>query len=119
MDKVFYVYILASSRNGTLYIGVTSQVVQRVWQHKQGLAEGFTKQYGLKTLVWYEQHDTAESAITREKQIKKWERKWKIGLIETENPYWKKMLAESGLPIISADTMEEAAKKVVAAAAGK
>ena len=85
---MFYVYILASSRNGTLYIGVTSQVVQRVWQHKQGLAEGFTKQYGLKTLVWYEQHDTAESAITREKQIKKWERKWKIGLIETENPYW-------------------------------
>jgi len=88
VDKVFYVYILASSRNGTLYIGVTSQVVQRVWQHKQGLAEGFTKQYGLKTLVWYEQHDTAESAITREKQIKKWERKWKVGLIETENPYW-------------------------------
>jgi len=88
VDKVFYVYILASSRNGTLYIGVTSQLVQRVWQHKQGLAEGFTKQYGLKTLVWYEQHDTAESAITREKQIKKWERKWKIGLIETENPYW-------------------------------
>ncbi len=85
---MFYVYILASSRNGTLYIGVTSQVVQRVWQHKQGLAEGFTKQYGLKTLVWYEQHDTAESAITREKQIKKWERKWKVGLIETENPYW-------------------------------
>jgi len=88
VDKVFYVYILASSRNGTLYIGVTSQLVQRVWQHKQGLAEGFTKQYGLKTLVWYEQHDTAESAITREKQIKKWERKWKVGLIETENPYW-------------------------------
>ncbi len=85
---MFYVYILASSRNGTLYIGVTSQLVQRVWQHKQGLAEGFTKQYGLKTLVWYEQHDTAESAITREKQIKKWERKWKVGLIETENPYW-------------------------------
>ena len=88
VDKAFYVYILASGRNGTLYIGVTSQLVQRVWQHKQGLAEGFTKQYGLKTLVWYEQHDTAESAITREKQIKKWERKWKIGLIETENPYW-------------------------------
>ena len=88
MDKAFYVYILASGRNGTLYIGVTSQLVQRVWQHKQGLAEGFTKQYGLKTLVWYEQHDTAESAITREKQIKKWERKWKVGLIETENPYW-------------------------------
>ncbi len=88
MDKLFYVYILASRRNGTLYVGVTSQLVQRVWQHKEGLADGFTKQYGLKTLVWYEQHDTAESAITREKQIKKWERKWKVGLIETENPYW-------------------------------
>ena len=88
MDKLFYVYILASRRNGTLYVGVTSQLVQRVWQHKEGLADGFTKQYGLKTLVWYEQHDTAESAITREKQIKKWERTWKVGLIETENPYW-------------------------------
>jgi putative endonuclease len=88
VDKLFYVYILASRRNGTLYVGVTSQLVQRVWQHKEGLADGFTKQYGLKTLVWYEQHDTAESAITREKQIKKWERKWKVGLIETENPYW-------------------------------
>jgi len=88
VDKAFYVYILASGRNGTLYIGVTSQLAQRVWQHKQGLAEGFTKQYGLKTLVWYEQHDTAESAITREKQIKKWERKWKVGLIEAVNPYW-------------------------------
>ena len=88
MDTLFYVYILASCRNGTLYVGVTSQLVQRVWQHKEGLADGFTKQYGLKTLVWYEQHDTAESAITREKQIKKWERKWKVGLIEAENPYW-------------------------------
>jgi putative endonuclease len=88
VDKTFYVYILASRRNGTLYIGVTSQLVQRVWQHKEGLADGFTKRYGLKTLVWYEQHDTAESAIGREKQIKKWERAWKVELIETENPYW-------------------------------
>ena len=88
MDKTFYVYILASRRNGTLYIGVTSQLVQRVWQHKEGLADGFTRRYGLKTLVWYEQHDTAESAIGREKQIKKWERAWKVELIETENPYW-------------------------------
>ena len=88
MDKAFYVYILASCRNGTLYVGVTSQLAQRVWQHKEGLADGFTKQYGLKTLVWYEQHDTAESAITREKQIKKWNRKWKQELIERNNPYW-------------------------------
>jgi len=88
VDKLFYVYILASGRNGTLYIGVTSQLAQRIWQHKEGLADGFTKKYGLKTLVWYEQHDTAESAITREKQLKKWERNWKVGLVEEENPYW-------------------------------
>ena len=88
MDRTFYVYILASRRNGTLYIGVTSQLAQRVWQHKEGLVDGFTKRYGLKTLVWYEQHETAESAIAREKQIKKWERAWKVELIEAANPYW-------------------------------
>jgi putative endonuclease len=88
VDKTFCVYILSSRRNGTLYIGVTSQLAQRVWQHKEGLADGFTRQYGAKTLVWYEQHDTVESAITREKQFKKWKRKWKVELIEAANPYW-------------------------------
>lgn len=82
------VYMLASQRNGTLYVGVTSNLVQRVWQHKEGLAEGFTKKYGVKLLVWYEQHETMESAIMREKAIKEWQRVWKIKLIEQANPAW-------------------------------
>jgi putative endonuclease len=94
VDKAFYVYILASRRNGTLYVGVTSELAQRVWQHKEGLAEGFTKRYGPKVLVWYEQHETAESAITREKQIKKWYRAWKTELIEARNPYWNDLYRE-------------------------
>ena len=72
------VYILASQRNGTLYIGVTSNLVQRVYQHREILADGFSKQYGVKMLVWFEQHDTMESAIAREKAMKKWHRQWKI-----------------------------------------
>lgn len=82
------VYILASKRNGTLYIGVTSDLVKRVWQHKNDLAEGFTKKYGVHTLVHYELHDTMAAAILREKQMKKWNRAWKIELIEKENPAW-------------------------------
>ena len=79
----------ASRRNGTLYIGVTSNLVQRVWNHKQGLAEGFTSKYSVKMLVYFEPHETAESAITREKQLKKWERAWKMRLIEEGNPEWR------------------------------
>ncbi|OAI00421.1 hypothetical protein A1353_01630 [Methylomonas methanica] len=82
------VYLLASKKNGTLYIGVTSNLVQRIWQHREGLAEGFTKKYNVKTLVWYEQHATMESAITREKALKKWNRAWKLDLIEKTNPQW-------------------------------
>jgi len=89
MQKQFYVYILASKRNGTLYTGVTSNLVQRVWQHKNNLNEGFTQKYDVKMLVYYEAHDDAENAITREKQIKKWRRNWKIRLIEESNPHWK------------------------------
>ena len=88
MEKQFYVYILASKRNGTLYTGVTSDLIKRVWQHKRHLVEGFTKKYRVKKLVYYEVHDNAESAITREKQIKKWRRKWKLRLIEEKNPQW-------------------------------
>ena len=88
MTKNFCVYILASGRNGTLYVGVTSHLVKRVWQHKEGLVAGFTKEYAVKTLVWFEQHASASAAITREKQIKKWNRAWKIRLIEEMNPYW-------------------------------
>jgi putative endonuclease len=89
VGKQFCVYILASQRNGTLYIGVTSNLIQRIWQHKQGVTDGFTKRYGVKHLVHFEVHDTSESAITREKQIKKWERAWKLRLIEENNPEWK------------------------------
>jgi putative endonuclease len=88
VEKHFYVYMLASDRNGTIYVGVTSQLLQRVWQHKEKFVDGFTKQYGVDKLVWYERHETAESAITREKRIKKWNRDWKIRLIEEANPYW-------------------------------
>ena len=84
-----YVYILASQRNGMLYIGVTSDLPRRVWEHKEGLVEGFTKKYNVKMLVWYEQHDTMESAIQREKHIKKWNRSWKLKFIEEANPDWQ------------------------------
>lgn len=82
------VYIMASKRNGTLYIGVTSELVARAWQHREHLVEGFTKKYSVNQLVWYELHPTMDSAITREKQLKKWNRQWKLELIEKENPYW-------------------------------
>lgn len=85
----FYVYILSSKQNGTLYTGVTSDLVKRIYEHKNNLADGFTKKYNIHQLVWYEIHETAETAITREKQIKKWQRKWKLELIERNNPQWK------------------------------
>jgi putative endonuclease len=89
MNKQPCVYILASKKNGTLYIGVTSNLVQRVWQHKNGQAPGFTEKYNVHMLVYYEQHENMMSAITREKQIKKWNRAWKIGMIERANPQWE------------------------------
>ena len=82
------VYILASKRNGTLYIGVTSDLIRRVWQHKNDMAEGFTKRYGVHMLVWYESHESMESAITHEKRLKNWPRAWKIRVIEERNPEW-------------------------------
>ena len=88
------VYILASERNGTLYIGVTSDLIQRAWQHKEGLAEGFTKKYAVKMLVWFEQHETMESAIRKEKAMKKWLRKWKLKTIEQTNPDWNDLWSE-------------------------
>ena len=83
------VYILASKRNGTLYVGVTSDLLKRAWTHKNDLIEGFTKKYGVHLLVYYELCDDIVSAITREKQIKKWNRAWKLELIEAQNPDWK------------------------------
>ena len=82
------VYLLASHKNGTLYTGVTSNLVQRIWQHKNDQTDGFTKRYGLHLLVWYEMHDAMESAIAREKAIKEWKRAWKLELIEATNPQW-------------------------------
>ena len=86
--KNFYVYILCSKRNGTLYIGITSDLIKRLYEHKNDLVNGFTKKYNVHNLVWYEIHESAESAITREKQIKKWKRAWKIKMIEQSNPEW-------------------------------
>ena len=83
------VYMLASRRNGTLYVGVTSNLTKRVWEHKNDLVEGFTKRYGVHLLVWYEQHESISAAIQREKAIKEWQRKWKLELIEKENPTWQ------------------------------
>ena len=82
------VYILTNQRNGTLYIGVTSDLIKRVWEHQSDVVEGFTKQYQVHTLVWYEVHESMESAIVCEKQLKEWKRQWKLELIEKSNPYW-------------------------------
>ncbi len=87
--KYFWIYILASQRNGTLYIGSTDDLGKRVWEHREEILKGFTAEYGVKRLVWYEAHETREGAFTRERQMKKWKRAWKIELIEKENPGWE------------------------------
>ena len=83
-----FVYLLASQPHGTLYVGKTTELLRRVWQHKTGAASGFTKKYGVDRLVWFESHATIESAFLREKRIKAWKRAWKIQLIEQDNPDW-------------------------------
>jgi putative endonuclease len=90
------VYLLASRRNGTLYTGVTSNLFARIQQHRDGIVRGFTRKYGIKQLVWFEQHPTMESAITREKRIKKWNRAWKLELIEAGNPEWRDLAEDFG-----------------------
>ena len=89
MEKQPAVYVLASKRNGTLYIGVTSDLTKRVWEHKNDLVEGFTKRYSVHRLIWYELHNSMESAIKREKSMKEWKRAWKLELIESANPDWE------------------------------
>jgi putative endonuclease len=84
----FYVYILASKRNGTLYVGMTDDLPKRMWLHRNEILPGFTKEYGVKMLVWYEPHESRESALLRERRLKKWNRKWKLELIESSNPTW-------------------------------
>jgi putative endonuclease len=90
----FFVYILASRRNGTLYVGMTDNLVRRLWEHRTGLIPGFTKKYGVKMLVWYELHGTRENAFQRERQLKKWNRTWKLRLIEEMNPHWRDLADE-------------------------
>ena len=87
--KHFFVYILASKRNGTLYTGSTDDLAKRVWEHKEKITKGFTSDYGVDRLVWHEAHDTREAAFTRERQIKEWKRAWKLELIEAFNPEWR------------------------------
>lgn len=86
---MYYVYILASRKHGTLYIGITRDLVRRVYQHKNDLVRGFTSRYGAHRLVWFEAYDDPTNAITREKELKKWRRDWKINLIERGNPNWE------------------------------
>jgi putative endonuclease len=94
MAKEPCVYIMASKRNGTLYLGVTSDLPKRVWEHKNQVVPGFTGDHKIHTLVWYEPHERMESAIVREKQVKRWHRKWKLQLIEKKNPYWMDLTNE-------------------------
>ena len=89
MNKQPVVYILASKRNGTLYIGVTSELVKRIWEHKNNMVAGFTKRYSVHQLAWYELHESMESAILREKRLKGWKRSWKLNLIESTNKDWQ------------------------------
>ncbi len=95
-DSIPTVYLLASRRNGTLYVGVTSDLMARLWQHRTGAVAGFTRDYDVKRLVWFEQHATMDSAITREKRIKKWNRAWKLELIEADNAEWRDLAQDLG-----------------------
>jgi len=92
--KQYYVYILASKKNGVLYIGVTGDLIKRIWQHKNSLAESFTKRYFIHRLVYFENTTDVESAIKREKQLKKWNRDWKVQLIEKDNPNWEDLYSQ-------------------------
>ena len=96
--RTYWVYILASRRNGTLYIGVTNDLLRRVWQHREGTVPGFTKKYRVKHLVYFEQFADIHAAIHRETRLKKWNRKWKLDLIESQNPEWKDLYDEMIAP---------------------
>ena len=98
MEKRFYVYILASKPHGAIYVGVTNDLVRRVWEHKQGAVEGYTRKYWIKRLVHFEEYPTAESAIAREKRMKRWRRTWKDELIEAGNPEWRDLYDDIARP---------------------
>ncbi|KKR71052.1 MAG: Endonuclease [Microgenomates group bacterium GW2011_GWC1_41_8] len=91
---VYYVYILASKKNGTLYVGITNNLLRRIWEHKQEYVQGFTKRYRIHMLVYYEEYSVIHDALNREKQLKWWNRKWKIELIESKNAQWKDLYNE-------------------------
>jgi putative endonuclease len=95
MDERFYVYVMANKRNGTIYIGVTNNLARRVYEHREGLVEGFTSRYGLKVLVYYEVFDSISLAIQRETSLKRWPRRWKLALIEKVNPLWTDLAEEA------------------------
>jgi putative endonuclease len=99
-DKIYFVYILASKRNGTLYIGVTNDLVRRIYEHKEKMIKGFTQKYNVSMLVYYEEHGNIYNAIQREKQMKKWNRAWKIDLIEKYNPKWKDLYNEGDIILL-------------------
>jgi putative endonuclease len=98
MEKRFYIYILANRPRGSIYIGMTNDLVRRVWQHKEGQANGFTKRYWIKRLVYFEAHATAENAIEREKRLKRWRRAWKDDLVECANPMWRDLYDDIAQP---------------------
>lgn len=115
IERNFYVYILASRRNGTLYTGVTNDLVRRVAEHRSGEVEGFTRKYGVKTLVWFESHSDVGAAILREKRIKQWNRAWKVAMIEVGNLDWRDLAEEWLGPVVS---IASASAPVIPAQAG-
>jgi putative endonuclease len=94
MARTYYVYILASGRHGTLYVGVTNDLIRRAYEHKEGFVDGFTRKYGVYSLVYFESVGDIEQAILREKRLKRWRRDWKVKLIETDNPEWRDLYPE-------------------------
>ena len=100
------VYLLASHRNGTFYVGVTSNLMQRLYQHREAIIDGFSKEHGIKRLMWFETHETMESAIIREKRIKNWNRDWKINLIEKDNPDWRDLAVDIGFEMVASTRLK-------------
>ncbi len=107
MDKQYFVYILTTRKNTVLYTGITSDLAARVWQHKQGLVEGFTKKYCVNKLVYFEEYEDVNEAIHREKCIKKWKRGWKLELIEKMNPEWNDLYGNHSIPAFAGMTVLE------------
>jgi len=110
MDRQYFVYIMASKRNGTLYVGMTNDLLRRVWEHREGLVEGFTKEHGVKHLVHFETFEYVHAAIDRETRLKKWKRQWKIDLIQRDNVEWEDLYEKMTAPHPLPDWLVEANK---------